>query len=73
MPTMTSRQQGKGVKRRSLQAIEFKQAIHSSQKPEMDVLWNIFRAELRSAMIHTRKKIRSCSVRREMYEWICLF
>ena len=55
------------MKRRSQQAKEFKRSINSSQKPAMDVLWGIFRAELRSAMIRQRKKIRSCSVMREMY------
>lgn len=55
------------MKRRSQQAKEFKRSINSLQKPAMDVLWGIFRAELRSAMIRERKKIRSCSVMREMY------
>lgn len=47
--------------RRSSFAVQFKTYLHTKEKPEMDIVWNIFRNELHSAYGGKRKTVVTCN------------
>lgn len=53
---------------RSPFARKFKAYINSSDKPEMDTLWRIFRNELRTALQGKRRKLYICGSMSNMYD-----
>lgn len=52
------------VNARSPFAVHFKSYLHSKEKPEMDVLWSIYRYELHVVNRGKRKKVSECLSRK---------
>ena len=51
------------VRRRSSFAVQFKAYLHTKDKPEMDIVWNIYRYELHTVYAGRRRKVSACPSR----------
>ena len=51
------------VRARSAFAVQFKAYLHTKDKPEMDIVWNIYRYELHTVYAGKRRRVSECPSR----------